>query len=221
MNTLTGLPLTEQLCDYVRGQLPPADDVDLALIEQTAALGAVVEMQVPPEQVALLSILTASLGARLVVEVGTFTGFSTLGLARGLAAGGKVITIDISEEWTAIAAEHWTRAGVRDRIDLRIGPAREQLALLPRDADIDVAFIDADKVGYLDYWNLIVPRMRPGGLILVDNVLYGGEAADPDATGNARAIRIFNDAVRLDDRVEAVLLPLFDGLTVARRANVG
>jgi caffeoyl-CoA O-methyltransferase len=128
-----------------------------------------------------------------------------------------VITCDLSEDWTAIAEEAWRAAGVADRIELRLGPAADTLRALPDTADIDIAFIDADKVSYIEYWDLLVPRIRPGGLLLADNVLYGGEVADDTPTGNAMAICTFNDHVRADDRVESVLLPVADGLTLARK----
>jgi caffeoyl-CoA O-methyltransferase len=124
----------------------------------------------------------------------------------------------VSEEWTALAREAWTRAGLADRVELRLGPAAQTLPTLDADGPVDIAFIDADKVGYVDYWELLVPRMRPGGLILADNVLQHGRVAEPDDTGEATvAIRRFNDHVAADDRVDAVLLAAFDGLTVARR----
>jgi len=152
------------------------------------------------------------------VEVGTFTGYSTLAIARGLAEGGRVVACDVSEEWTAIARRFWEKAGVADRIDLRIGPAAETLRALPADPPLDFAFIDADKTGYATYLERILERMRPGGLVAVDNVLWGGSVVDPEAQGDdVKAIRAFNDAVRDDDRVDCVMLPVADGLTLLRK----
>lgn len=174
-------------------------------------------MQVPHEQGVFLTLLGRIVGARRIVEVGTFTGYSTLALAEGLAAGGRVLTCDVSEEWTSIAREAWKAAGVDERIDLEIAPALETLRALPQDPVIDLAFLDADKSGYRAYWDELVPRLRPGGLILADNVLYGGGAVHADAQGNALAIREFNAHVRADERVESVMLPIADGLTLARK----
>jgi caffeoyl-CoA O-methyltransferase len=125
---------------------------------------------------------------------------------------------DVSADWTAIGVRAWERAGLRDRIELRIAPALETLSALPQVADIDLAFIDADKPGYVSYWRELVPRIRPGGLLLADNVLWSGEIADPTRTDeNTLALRAFNDEAAADDRVEVVVLPAFDGLTIARK----
>jgi caffeoyl-CoA O-methyltransferase len=158
------------------------------------------------------------IGTRTAVEVGTFTGYSSICIARGLAAGGRLLCCDVSEEWTAIARQHWVAAGVDDRIELRIGPAADTLRGLPADPPIDLAFIDADKTGYRTYYDEIVERLRPGGLVLIDNVLWSGNVIDPaDTSADTEAIRALNDHVMADERVDAVLLPISDGLTVARR----
>lgn len=214
---LKTVPITPELYRYLLAGTEPPTAPQQWLIEQTRALGGPAEMQIPHEQGVLLTMLVQLTGARQVVEIGTFTGYSTLALARGLPPGGRVLTMDVSAEWTEIAGQAWRRAGVADLVEQRIGPAAETLRGLPTEPLVDLAFVDADKTGYLGYWEQLVPRMRPGGLILVDNVLYGGEAADPLAVGNARAIREFNAAVHADPRVEAVLLPIADGLTFARR----
>ncbi|MER6910550.1 O-methyltransferase [Streptomyces sp. NPDC000594] len=204
---------------YLLAQAEPPTGPQCRLIERTRALGQVAEMRVPHEQAVLLTLLGRLTAARLVVEVGTFTGYSTLALARGLAPGGRVLTFDVSAEWTGIARTAWREAGVADRIETRLGPAGETLRELPEEPVIDLVFLDADKAGYETYWELLVPRVRPGGLILADNVLYAGEAADPGATGNGAAIRRFNERVRADTRVESVMLPIADGLTLARRTD--
>jgi caffeoyl-CoA O-methyltransferase len=208
---------TPEVMTYVQRQTKPLSEVQRWLIDQTRLLGELFEMQIPPEQGAFLTLFARSIGARRIVEVGTFTGYSTLALADGLAPGGQVITFDISDRWTSIAAEAWRQAGVSDRIETRVGPASETLRSLPVAPVIDLVFIDADKVGYLDYWEQLVPRVRPGGVLLVDNVLYYGEAVSPEATGNAKAIRDFNAHVLNDDRVESVMLTIADGLTFARK----
>ncbi len=214
---LKTVEMTPEVHAYLLDQTAPPTPVQERLIARTRELGSIAMMQIPHEQGRFLTLLARITGARRIVEVGTFTGYSTLALAEGLAAGGRVLTCDISEEWTAIARDAWKAAGVADRIDLRIAPAAETLRALPHEPEIDLAFLDADKGGYRTYWDELVPRMRPGGLILADNVLYGGEAARPDATGNALAIREFNAHVRADGRVESVLLPVADGLTLARK----
>jgi predicted O-methyltransferase YrrM len=219
MAAIRSLPVTADLVDYVvdHGSWP-VDDVLADLRAETEALGPVARMQIGPDQGQLLTLLTRLADARLAVEVGTFTGYSSLCIARGLADGGRLICCDVNEEWTALARRAWARAGLDDRIDLRIAPAVETLAALPEDTAVDLVFIDADKPGYLDYWNALVPRVRPGGILLADNVLWSGEIADPQRTDpNTEALRGFNDAVAADDRVEVAILPAFDGLTIARK----
>ena len=214
---MKSVAITPELIHYVRQQIEPLSPAQQFLIARTHGLGGVAEMQIPPEQGPLLTLLTKLVGARTVVEVGTFTGYSTLAFAVGLQEDGRVITLDLSREWTAVAVEGWELAGVRDRIQTVIGPAAESLRALPEDIVIDLAFIDADKVSYIDYWEAIVPRGRPGGLIIADNVLYCGEAVSSDATGNGKAIRQFNAHVHADQRVETVLLTVADGLTIGRK----
>ncbi|MFJ2822693.1 O-methyltransferase [Streptomyces toxytricini] len=209
--------ITEDVYAYLLAQTDPPTPVQARLTERTRGLGGPSVMQVPHEQARFLTLLALLTGARRIVEVGTFTGYSTLALAEGLAPGGRVLTCDISPEWTSIAREAWVEAGVADRIDLRIAPALETLRGLPPDQEIDLVFLDADKAGYRAYWDELVPRVRPGGLLLADNTLFGGDAARPDAGGNALAIREFNAHVRADRRVESVLLPVADGLTFARK----
>jgi caffeoyl-CoA O-methyltransferase len=210
--------LSPAVHEYLVAHGTPPDEVQRALIAETAQLGGISMMQVAPEQGALLTMLTRLVGARSTVEVGTFTGYSSLCIARGLAEGGTLLCCDVSDEWTAIARRYWERAGVADRIDLRIAPALETLRALPDDATIDLAFIDADKPGYVSYYEELVRRMRPGGLILVDNVLWGGSVVDPEVNDeNTEAIRACNDHIAADSRVEVVMLPVADGLTLARR----
>jgi caffeoyl-CoA O-methyltransferase len=213
---LKSVPLTPALHDYLVGHGTPPDPPLQALIERTDALGGVSRMQVAPEQGAFLTVLAAALGTRRAVEVGTFTGYSSTCIARGLAPGGQLLCCDVSEEWTAIAREAWVAAGVDDRIELRIAPAMDTLRDLPDDDPIDLAFIDADKGGYLDYYESLLPRMRPGGVIAVDNVLWGGRVVDPsDTEADTEAIRRFNDHVAADVRVQVAMLPIADGLTLA------
>lgn len=209
--------LTDEIHRYVVSHCAPLGPVDRALIEETAALGPLAGMQIAPEQGAFMTFLAHVLGVTRAVEVGTFTGYSALCVARGLAPGGRLIACDVNEEWTAIARRHWEAAGVAHRIELRLGPALETLRKLPRKEPIDLAFIDADKQSYPDYFEELVARMRPGGVILVDNVLWGGRVVDPAADDpDTVAMRAFNDAVAADGRVESVMLPVADGLTLLR-----
>jgi caffeoyl-CoA O-methyltransferase len=211
--------LTEDLHSYLVAHTTPLDDIARDLVEETRVVAAErVVWQIAPEQAAFLTLLAQLTGARRAVEVGTFTGMSSLSIARGMPADGHLTCLDISAEYTAVARRYWERAGVADRIELRLGPAAEGLRELPIDPHLDLAFIDADKVSYLTYWRELVPRMRPGGLVIVDNVLWSGQVLDPapdDTMG--KAIVKFNDAVMADDRVDLVMLPIGDGLTLARR----
>ncbi|MET8906765.1 O-methyltransferase [Micromonospora sp. NPDC004551] len=210
------LPLTPELHAYLVAHGSAPDEIVRELAEETrAALPAQADMQVAPEQAAFLTFLTRLLGVRQAVEVGTFTGLSSLAIARGLAEGGRLTCFDISEEYTGVARRYWTRAGVQDRIELRIGPAADTLRELPRERYLDFAFIDADKVGYPVYWDELVPRMRPGAVIAVDNTLRGGRVLAPQ-NADDRAIAAFNDEILADVRVEAVMLPIADGVTLAR-----
>ena len=215
------MPITPGLVSYVRAQAGPLTAVQRSLIEATLALGDAAEMQIPPEQGVLLTMLARLISARTVVEVGTFTGYSTMALAEGVGAGGTVFTCDITDKWSEIAARAWHEAGVADRIRPLLGPAAESLRTLPDELSVDLVFIDANKVGYVEYWELLGPRVRPGGLIIADNVLYYGDAVSPDATGNARAIREFNAHVLADERVESMLLTAADGITLARKKPTG
>lgn len=211
-------PITPELYDYVLAHNPQLDRVQRGLVDIThAELPDLAGMQIAEEQGPLLAFLVRLTGARHIVEIGTFTGYSTLSMAQALPFGGRIVACDVSEEWTTYAREAWAAAGVADRIDLRLAPALLTLRTMPAAPHIDLAFLDADKENYIAYWDELVPRMQPGGLIVVDNVLYHGEVADPAAKGPAAAIRAFNDHVAADDRTEAVMLTVADGLTLARK----
>lgn len=180
--------------------------------------GEAARMQIGHDQALFMEILTRAMGARRAIEVGTFTGYSALAVARGLGPEGRLLCLDVSEEWTAIAREHWREAGVADRIELRLGPALDTLRSLPAEETFDLAFVDADKAGYPDYYRELLPRLRPGGLLLADNTLQSGRVLDPDDHAvDTDAIRAFNDLVAADPRVVTVLLPLGDGVTIAQK----
>jgi caffeoyl-CoA O-methyltransferase len=175
-------------------------------------------MQISPEQGAFMTLLTRLVGARNAVEVGTFTGYSALCIARGLPDDGRLLCCDVSDEWTSVGHKYWEQAGVADRIELKIAPAVETLRALPAEESVDLAFVDADKPNYAAYYEEVLTRLRPNGVILVDNVLWGGSVIEDDPDdANRVAIRAFNDQVAADDRVDAVMLPLGDGLTLLRK----
>src|SRR5580765_1765568 len=174
--------LTPELAAYLVGHGTPPDAHQLALIEETRALGPVAGMQIAPEQGAFLTLLTRAIGARFAVEVGTFTGYSSLCIARGLPADGRLLCCDVSDEWTSIARKAWKAAGVGNRIELKLAPGADTLRALPQEETIDLAFIDADKPGYPVYYEEILTRLRPNGVVLVDNVLWDGRVIQADAT---------------------------------------
>lgn len=211
-------PVTAELYEYVLRHNPPLDPVQRELVEVThAQLPEYAGMQSAEEQGPLLAFLVRLTGARHIVEVGTFTGFSALSMAQALPADGKLIACDVSEEWTAYGRQAWAKAGVADRIDLRIAPALDTLRAMPAEPHIDLAYLDADKGNYIAYWEELVPRMSPGGLIVADNTFFHGSVVDPEATGAGAAIKAFNEHVAADARMEAVMLTVADGLTLARR----
>jgi len=210
--------LGEDLHDYVLDHTTAGDDVDASLSETTGELGGVARMQVARDQGMFLSMLVSAVRPQLAIEIGTFTGTSSLAIARALPDGGRLLCCDVSEEWTAIARRHWEAAGVSDRIDLVIAPAIQTLRSLPDDTPVDFAFIDADKTGYLAYYEELVPRLSDHGLLVVDNVLWSGRVMDPSADDDDTvALREFNARVVADDRVDVVMLSIGDGVSVVRR----
>ena len=189
------------------------------LRDETAAIPES-RMQVAPEEGAFLALLVRTLGARRVLEVGTFTGYSSTAMALALPADGQIVCCDVSKEWTDVARRAWTDAGVADRVDLRLAPALETLEQLLADGQagsFDLAFIDADKENYAGYYEAALQLVRPGGVIAIDNVLWSGRVADPENTEESTvAIRALNDAIAADERVDVSMIPLADGLTLAR-----
>jgi caffeoyl-CoA O-methyltransferase len=207
--------LFRYICNCGGGRRDPVLE---ALRAETAALGDIAEMQIGPDQGALMTILTAAIGARSAIEVGTFTGYSAICIARGLPPGGQLLCLDASREWTDIARRYWARAKLDGMIELRLGPALENLKKLEAGWRFDLAFIDAHKPEYEDYYELILPRMRTNGLILFDNMLWGGRLGRKGRIRhpNGRAIDRLNRKLARDKRVESVLLSIGDGVRLCR-----
>jgi len=214
------IPLTDAIYDYAIAQRTHANDTVLTeLMEETRSLGAISEMAIGPDQSSLISLLVSAIGARNAVEIGTFTGASSISIARYLVPGGKLVCFDQDFRYTSIARRYWIKANVQDRIDLRLGDARRLLPhYKPREL-IDFVFIDADKESYDFYFETILPFVRVNGLILFDNTLRGGEVADPAkrGTGINKAIDALNRKLAAENRVQTVLLAIADGLTICRR----
>jgi len=207
--------MTDEVVDYVRRWGVREHPVLARLREDTAALPEH-EMQIGPEQGALMALLVKLCGARRILEIGTFTGYSSTAMALALPPDGRITCCDVSREWTDRARRAWADAGVADRVDLHLGPAAATLERLESGSH-DLAFIDADKPGYDTYYEECLRIVRPGGLILLDNTLQGGRVADSQADGESVvAIRAINEKISADERVEMVLLPFADGLTLAR-----
>lgn len=207
--------LDDRLSAYVDAHDPQPSELEQRLIDETAQL-AESGMQIAVGQAAFLRFLIAVSRAERVLEIGTFTGYSSLAMAQALPATGSIVALDASEEWTAVARRYWKEAGVEDKIDLRIGPAAESLRAMPEEPMFDLAFIDADKTGYPEYLELVVPRVRSGGVIVADNTLRRGRVVDPsDTSEHIDAVRRFNDLAAADDRIQSQLLPIYDGMTIA------
>ena len=206
--------------EYVQRHANPSHD---PVAERLAAVtqerfGDLAGMNVGPDQGHLLAMLVAITGARLVVEIGTFTGMSALWMARALPPDGRLVCFDLTDEYLATARAAWSEAGVDDRIEVVVGPAAERLRELPADEPVDLAFIDADKTGYAGYVDALLPRLSERGVIVVDNVLWGGAVVgDDDRSESTVALRAFNDAVATRSDVHAVMLPVGDGVTLIRR----
>jgi predicted O-methyltransferase YrrM len=212
------IALTPKLYEYVEAHGHNGDPLRAELAAETAKLGWISAMQIAAEQGTFMGLLAAAIGARSAVEVGTFTGYSALCVARALPADGKLLCCDVNQEWTSVGRRYWERAGVANKITLKLGPAADTLKALPASHTFDFAFIDADKTSYAVYYEEILKRMRPNGLILIDNVLWNGAIVD-DAKQDADtlALRKLNDFIARDSRVEAVMLGIADGLTIVRK----
>lgn len=212
------IALTPKLYDYLVAHGHNGDPIRAELAAETAKLGQISTMQIAAEQGTLMAILAGAIGARSAVEVGTFTGYSALCVARALPADGRLLCCDLNEQWTGIGRRYWERAGVANKITLKLGPAADTLKAIPASQTFDFAFIDADKSSYGIYYEEILKRLRPGGLILIDNVLWNGAIID-DAIKDTDtlALRALNDFIAKDTRVEAVMIGVADGLTIVRK----
>jgi caffeoyl-CoA O-methyltransferase len=211
--------IKDEITEYAAAHSNGPDDVQFALQEVTRErTGPAAVMQIGDDQAVLMEVVARAMGARRAVEVGTFTGYSALAVARGMGPEGRLLCCDVNEDWTAIARDYWRKAGVADRIELRLGPALDTLRSLPAEEQFDLAFVDADKTGYPSYYEELLPRLRRGGLMLADNTLQGGRVADAEANDNSTvAIRSFNDQVAADPRVRVVLLPIGDGVSFIQK----
>ena len=202
---------------YLTAHSTPPDAILRELATETAErYPNEISLQVAPELGTFLTLMTRVSRARSGLEVGTFTGYSSICIGRGLGAGGRLLCCDVSEEWTSVARKYWEKAGLSDRIELRLGPALDTLRALPDDEAFDVAFIDADKIAYPKYWAEVVPRVRGGGVIMVDNTFSHGRVLDAgNDNPSVIAVRTMNDMAAADERVELIMLPIGDGLSVA------
>ncbi len=219
MSTRT-ITIDDRLYDYILGHSLREPEILQRLRKETAEMPSG-GMQISPEQGQFMQLLVKLMGAKRYLEVGTFTGYSSLAVALALPADGDAVCCDVSDEFTQIARRYWQEAGVADRIALKIAPALETLDALiaeGQSGSFDFCFIDADKENYLGYFERALTLLRTGGLIGVDNVLWSGAVADPEAKGHSlRGIRAINDALHLDERVDLSMLPIGDGLTLARK----
>jgi predicted O-methyltransferase YrrM len=214
------LCITEELYKYMLTVSLREPEVLQALRRETA-MNEHANMQISPEQGQFMALLVKMLGARKTLDIGVFTGYSSLCIGLALPENGRVIACDLNQEWTDTAKQYWQKAGVADRIELRLGPARQTLAELLDQGEaesFDFAFIDADKKNYDRYYEYCLQLIRPGGLIAIDNVLWDGAVADETVTDpDTVAIRALNNKIHTDQRVEISLVPIADGLTLARK----
>jgi predicted O-methyltransferase YrrM len=214
------LGMSSDLLAYIR-RVGAREDADLKALREETAAHPLSMMQISAEQGQLMMLLMELIGARKTLEVGTFTGYSAMCVAKAMGPAGKVVALDVSEEFTTIARRHWAKAGIADRIDLRLGPATDSLAKMVGSGEsgtYDFAFIDANKSDYDAYYEGALKLLRVGGLIGIDNVLWSGNVIDPtNTTPDTKAIRALNEKLANDQRVSISLVPIGDGLTLARK----
>ncbi len=210
--------MSDELHAYVVAHGAREDELLRRLAAETQKLGEIAMMQIAPEQGALLRLLALSIGAGQAIEVGTFTGYSAISIARGLSDDGQLLCCDVNEEWASIARRYFREAGLDRTIDLRLAPALQTLGALPETRRFDFAFVDADKPSYPAYYEEILRRLRPGGLLVIDNVLWGGSVVEPgNQSESVRVIRALNDTIAEDPRVDVVMIPVADGITICRK----
>jgi predicted O-methyltransferase YrrM len=206
--------VTQELADYVARHA--RQDEVLARVERETAAMPRAQMATTPDEAALLTMLARLVGARRALEIGTFTGYGAISIARGLAEGGRLTCLELSEEYAEIARRNLASAGVADRADVVVGPADEALQAMPEEPTFDYVFIDADKTAYPTYYDLVVPRLVQGGLLLLDNVFLGGDVVSP-SDERSRVMDALNDRVTADERVDSVMIFVADGLTLVRK----
>lgn len=210
--------MTAELYEYLVQYGAPQDEVLRAVERETESLGSVAVMQIAPEQGALLTLLVRSIGARRALEVGTFTGYSAICIARGLPGDGELLCCEISEEWARAAWRHLEAAGLEGRVEIRVAPALQTLRSLPEHEKLDFAFVDADKQAYGHYYEEILARLRTGGLLVLDNVLLGGRVLEPAPDDDsARAMHALNARLAADERVDSAMVGVADGITILRK----
>ena len=214
------LTMSDDLLAYIRN-VGLREDADLRRLREETAAHPRAQMQISPEQGQFMALLVELIGARKIVEVGTFTGYSAMWMSKAMGENGRIVCLDVSEEFTSIAKKHWAQAGISDRIDLRLAPAADSMRAMiaaGESGQYDFAFIDADKTGYDTYYESALTLLRPGGLIGIDNVLWSGAVADPsDQSADTKALRALNEKICKDARVTVSLVPIGDGLTLARK----
>jgi caffeoyl-CoA O-methyltransferase len=206
--------ITQEMVDYL-ARHSRQDDV-LAQVEQETAGMPSAQMATTPDEAALLTMLARLTGARRALEIGTFTGYGAISIARGLGDGGSLTCLEVSEDYASIARRHVEEAGLSDRVEIVVGPAADALRAMPEEPTFDYVFIDADKTAYPAYYELVVPRLVTGGLLLLDNVLLRGAVLDP-RDERSRIMAVLNDRVTADERVDSVMVFVADGLTLVRK----
>lgn len=211
-------PLTDELHDYMVAHGARQDEVLRRVQEETAAMGDIAVMQIAPDQGALITMLCRIIGAREAIELGTFTGYSAICIARGLPGDGELIACELDPERAAIAERNLHAAGLSERVDVRVGPAADTLASLAGSEPFDIAFIDADKTSYPAYYEAVLGLLRAGGLLILDNVLLDGRVLDPaDSDDSAVVMTRLNDELATDPRIDIAMIAVADGLTLARK----
>jgi predicted O-methyltransferase YrrM len=211
------LQLTPELYEYMLAHGARQDELLAEVERETEALGGIAKMQIGPDEGALLALLARTVGVRFAVEVGTFTGYSAICVGRALPDDGRLLCCEISEDWAATAQANIERAGLDQKVEIRVAPAIDTLRSLTGDPPVDFAFVDADKTGYAGYYEELLRLMRPGALMVLDNVLLGGRVLDPSVDDSARAMAALNERIASDERVDCVMLGVADGITIVRK----